>query len=330
MATSKQLTISRLASGGLIANYYCSSRCRHCLYGCSPEWSKEYITPRNAISILNKIREMGCNSIHIGGGEPFLNFPALKKIIKCSTDTGVGIDYIETNSSWYANSGSAKEKLGQLLDLGVPALLVSISPFHNEYIPFEKVKGVIEACKDAGIAIIPWDEGFWSDLGALTPQRPHPFSDYEEKFGSHYLKDVLNRYWIHPGGRALNTFASILPQIPLDAILASSAGCEDLADSSHFHIDFEGRYIPGLCSGLAIEFDALGSPLDQKNYPIINMLYTEGVNKFFLWAKTNHNFKPAAIYTSKCHLCTDIRKHLVNKCKVNSRELAPKTFYEQI
>ncbi len=44
------LHISSLYSGGLITNYYCTSQCRHCLYGCSPKWPKEYIIKEKAVN----------------------------------------------------------------------------------------------------------------------------------------------------------------------------------------------------------------------------------------------------------------------------------------
>jgi 2-iminoacetate synthase ThiH len=67
------LQINYLNSGGLITNYYCTSECGHCLYRCSPKWKKEYIDKPGAKAILQKILSLGCNSIHIGGGEPLLN-----------------------------------------------------------------------------------------------------------------------------------------------------------------------------------------------------------------------------------------------------------------
>jgi len=38
-----EFTIRRLISGGIITNYFCTSRCGHCLYNCSPQWEKRYI-----------------------------------------------------------------------------------------------------------------------------------------------------------------------------------------------------------------------------------------------------------------------------------------------
>ena len=65
-------TIDSLKSGGLITNYFCTSRCRHCLYNAGPHWEKEYIDPDTAEANLRVVRDLGCYRDHIGGGEPLL------------------------------------------------------------------------------------------------------------------------------------------------------------------------------------------------------------------------------------------------------------------
>ena len=152
----KQFAIKHLISGGLITNYYCTSACKHCLYACSPHWKKEYITQEAAAEIMTTIRSLGCRSIHIGGGEPFLNFEGLLNVARVAQDIGMGIDYIETNSSWFKDEETAISLLRQLQLCGVSQLLVSISPFHNEFIPFRKVKGVLNASRKCGLR---WEVG---------------------------------------------------------------------------------------------------------------------------------------------------------------------------
>jgi molybdenum cofactor biosynthesis enzyme MoaA len=95
----KQLQINYLQSGGLIANYYCSSACVHCLYRCGPTWPKEYIDPETARRNFETIRRLGCRSVHIGGGEPLLRHDALEQILEAASDSGISIDYVETNSA---------------------------------------------------------------------------------------------------------------------------------------------------------------------------------------------------------------------------------------
>jgi len=79
-SSSRRLAINHLDSGGLITNYYCTSRCRHCLYGCSPGWEKRYIDTETTEKNLLKVKGLGCNSIHIGGGEPFLKPDELEMV----------------------------------------------------------------------------------------------------------------------------------------------------------------------------------------------------------------------------------------------------------
>ncbi|NLJ40831.1 MAG: radical SAM protein [Clostridiales bacterium] len=67
------LKINRLVSGGIITNYHCSSKCKHCSYSSSPEWPKDYMTKAMANEVFAILKRMGCNRVHIGGGEPFLN-----------------------------------------------------------------------------------------------------------------------------------------------------------------------------------------------------------------------------------------------------------------
>ena len=42
--------------------------------------------------------------------------------------------------------------LQDLRESGLSALLVSISPFHNEHIPLDKVTGVMRACEETGVS----------------------------------------------------------------------------------------------------------------------------------------------------------------------------------
>ena len=323
-------TINRLTSGGLITNYFCTSRCRHCLYNCSPDWPKEFIDPRTAETIFKTIRRLGCHAIHIGGGEPMLRIDTLMDVLDTAADTGVRIDYVETNSSWYRDATSAVDTLARLKQHGLTTLLVSISPFHNEHIPFKKVEGVIHAARQAGINLFPWVEGFIADLSSLETGRAHPLSDYEAQFGTDYLQQVMRRYWLHPGGRALDVFRSVLPGHSLEQIIEQAGSCAaDLSDTSHFHVDLFGNYIPGLCSGLAIAAEDLGRPLDSKTYPLLQRLYVKGIRGIYEWSCKTYGFEAGKKhYVNKCDLCTEIRTFLTVHTQAELKELQPAAFYK--
>lgn len=323
-----QLMISSLRSGGVITNYYCTSSCKHCLYRCSPRWPKEHITSAAAARNFAAIRDLGCSAVHIGGGEPFLHPERLAETLAAANSANIHVEYVETNSSWFRDRDSACRLLENLAGLGLKTLLVSISPFHNEFIPFAKVKGVLAACRETGISVFPWTADFIRDLESFAAKKRHPLSEYAERFGPGYLESLPSRYWIAPGGRALETFGRTGRRHPIASFPQSHGPCRELAETGHFHLDLFGNYIPGLCAGLSIRREDLGEPLSAEDYPIITRLYSGGIGAFLQYARKTYNFQPSRPdYWSKCELCYDIRCYLVTKTKPGSRELQPAGHY---
>ena len=322
--------IKHLVSGGIITNYFCTSKCRHCLYNCGPHWEKKYMDAETAEALFRAVRSMGCGSVHVGGGEPLLRPDRLAEILKVAGKVSVFIEYVETNSSWFNDLESAVDILSRLRKKGLKTLLVSISPFHNEHIPFFKVQGVMDACRKAGINIFPWVNGFIGDLVQFDVAKTNSLVVFEEKFGPDYLYRILQRYWIHMGGRALDTFRPILAKRSFQQIVDENpGGCErELSDTSHFHVDLFGNYIPGLCSGLSISFKDLGQDLSEQGYPVITTLFQSGIKGLFDLAHRNFEYRPArSKYINKCDLCTEIRSVMATRANGGRAELQPKEFY---
>lgn len=326
----KNLTINSLQSGGLITNYYCSSECKHCLYACSPKRKKEYINRATVQSNAGIIASLGCYSVHIGGGEPMLHTEKLHDTLRTLQNEGIGVEYVETNSSWYKDKKSAVNVLKHLKEAGLQTLLVSISPFHNEFIPFEKVKGVMSACRKVGISIFPWIQDFYSDIDAFNDKQTFSLKAYQMRYGENYIREIPQRYWIHFGGRAAYTYQTIFAKQSLDALLNHSVGCHELTDTTHFHIDLYGNYIPGLCTGISIEGKDLGKPLDKDKYPLIIALYNHGIKGLYQIASNQYGFEARDTYFNKCHLCLEIRKHLVKMKKEVNTELHPVEMYDHL
>lgn len=322
------IIIKRLQSGGLITNYHCTSKCRHCLYRCSPGRRKDYVEKDDARKIMHKIISLGCSSIHIGGGEPFLDIEKLIDVADAAKQTGMHIEYIETNSSWFTDEDKAVGILNRLLYHGIDQLLISISPFHNEHIPFFKTKGVIKACRKTGMGIFPWIAEFYPEADSLDDRKVHRIEEYQEKFGTDYMENIPRRYWTHLGGRAVETFRDILPLSPIEHITGAQA-CHEPEDTSHFHIDLYGQYIPGLCAGFVIDMEDLGQELDTGRYPLLNLLSEKGIGAMLSLAEKEYGFKSGPGYLNKCHLCNDIRSHLVKRTGYKFPELGPEGYYSQ-
>jgi hypothetical protein len=329
--TKRALNISRLQSGGLITNYYCTSRCGHCLYSCSPKWKKAYIDRQTTEQNFKAIQSLGCRSVHIGGGEPFLDVHGLKRVLEAAREVHMNIDYVETNSSWFSDQESAVNLLEELGGLGLSTLLVSISPFHNQYIPFYKVKGVIAACRLAGMSIFPWINDFYPEIDAFDDRTTHSLDEYRTRYGEDYLAGIPSRYWVHLGGRALETFGNEFPgQDSHDLLAANPKGCDELLDTSHFHLDLFGNYVPGLCAGLAIDREDLGRPLSEDRYPFLTGLYTHGIRALYDIATQDYAYKTSGSFLSKCHLCFDIRHYLATQVRLNTRDLQPLGCYTHV
>jgi hypothetical protein len=81
---------------------------------------------------------------------------------------------------------------------------------------------------------------------------------------------------------------------------------------------------------LAIHRDDVGHELPEEKYPLLHTLFYEGINGLFDLAANKYGFKPAESYMSKCHLCLDLRHHLVFDQPGTYRELQPQAFYENI
>ena len=282
-------------------------------------------------AIVMTLKRLACRNVHIGGGEPFLDVQALLRTVSGIRTRGVGIEYVETNAMWYRDQESAMDLLLKLKDAGLATLLISISPFHNGFIPFAKVKGAMQACRRVGLRILPWIMDCYDDIDRFEDTCTHSLQEYVDAFGPHYLRDLLSRYWIHMGGRAVVTYAGILGAYTAGQIVRISGGpCAELAGASHFHIDLYGHYLPGLCSGLAIRHDHLGRELDPEVYPLIDVLYKKGIAGFLELARTVHGYVPDGVFVNKCHLCLDIRRYLVMTVGLDSPELAPRSFYHEV
>jgi hypothetical protein len=322
--------VKHLASGGVITNYHCASRCGHCLYNCGPHRPGDFLVAAMAEKIFRIIIQHGCRSVHIGGGEPLLQPRKLEAVLEAARTAGMGIDYVETSSAWFVDSEKALSVLQSLRRAGLRTLLVSISPFHNAAIPYARVTGVINACRQSGIQVLPWVNGFVRDLTRLDTDRPHDMAEFEAVFGPDYLSRIPDRYWIHLGGRALQTFRPVYPQHPLAHILENSPpNCaRALGDTSHFHVDLYGNYIPGLCSGLAVAMEDLDRPLGAAAYPLLHRLATAGIRGLYRLAVQDCGFAPQrSAYLNHCDVCSEIRSFLAQSDNGRYRELAPQGHY---
>ncbi len=320
------IKISKLNSGGIIPVYRCSAACRHCLYGCSNKMNGTYITQEQSESLCETLMSMGCNSVHIGGGEPFLNFDGLLTLTDIFSRRGMIIEYIETNASWCADSFDDKKIIGMLRQLqasGAGCILISVDPFHAEFVPLKKPLRLIRLCRQAGMDYFVWKQNFIKPLSDLDDSQAYNRSQLEEALGKAYILDTARLYGLNFNGRALNIAREYLPRKDYESFLGQEP-CHGLTGTHHYHADYNGFYIPPGCTGIGAELKDLKNGLSLEKYPVFNAL-SKGLSELYSYA-TAKGFSPADEgYVSKCDFCYACRKYLINQSP--SADLYPDDYY---
>ncbi|MFC1823995.1 radical SAM protein [Thermodesulfobacteriota bacterium] len=321
---------------GLITNYRCTFRCKHCLYCSSPEL-KEEVEEASLLEIIDQIdRVLGNVLLHIGGGEPLIHFDLAKKIISNLAKKRIIVEYLETNGSYLLKNSLSR--LQALKDAGLECILVSISPFHNEFIPAERIKKLVEDVISifGREGLFPWHPGYLPFLEKVSQHEAVRLEDYFDHFSSsEIIYQLTSIMYIHPGGRGAPTLAKYLPCSHPEELLDKKC-LENLSSPVHAHIDFQGNYLAGFCSGLRIGTEA-GRDLSKlykegvrlSHYPLLEVLAKDGVRGLYEKARNSGFGARQEGYVSSCHLCLDLRRHLYFHAE-SFEELYPGFFYEDI
>jgi len=300
--------LGRINHGGIMANYECNAACRHCLYACSPDRAEGYITEEAADKIGGLLVKGGCRSVHIGGGEPFLDFDGLMTLLATLKKHGIKVEYVETNACFAADEAQAASYLKQLLKVGADTLCISLDPFHAEYVPYALPLKLAEICRQNKFGYFLWQERFLHMLTGTAADRPHKRSDLEKSISPDYVYETARSYGLGYGGRALNIELEYGEPKPLSDIL-STKPCKNLASTNHFHVDLYGNFIPPGCTGIEIPLEIALKGIDEAVYPVFNALYNGGPASLSELAKSK-GFVPEEAYTSACAFCFFARKWL--------------------
>jgi len=314
-------------TAGIIANYQCPAACGHCLYGCSAQAQPGYIGKSTAARICKNLSRLGCRSVHIGGGEPFLNPTGLVTLIKTIIDCGLQIDYIETNAAWITDDDDrTRQILSDVIHAGGDCIMVSADPFHVEFIPFWKAERLIRLLKEMGTQHFIWQERYLPLLRKLDPKKAYNSTELQQVFGYDVVGQCAREYGVGFNGRALNLLRKYGKRRPIASLLEP---CPELRSTNHFHVDFLGRYIPPGCTGMGILIEDIGKRLDPEKYPVMSRLFDGGVSALLEYAKEAGYVPASEGYVSKCELCFDIRKYLITQDRQAHPDLTPDRFYQE-
>ena len=312
---------------GVMVNHRCTAACRHCLYASSPQWKNGYITEETGEAVCSLLAKNGLREIHIGGGEPFLDFSGLCDFIKTVNRYGIYIQYIETNGFWCYNRERAMEKLRALCQLNVNYLMVSCDPFHLEYVPLRRVLNFIEWCQDSGMGFFVWKERYlhrFLQLG-IDIDRCYTREELEHLLGKDYIWQTASEYGLGMNGRALHILEEYGVKRPAHNWLSQSP-CPALVRLADGHIDLASRLIPSDCVGLGFDLTTVMEGSIEERYPLYKILRREGLQGLYHMAE-QQGFVPCSQgYPSACSLCFSLRSFLLKQG--DYQELYPREFYE--
>lgn len=330
-------------SGGLILSYKCSAACRHCIYACSQKWDANWISQEDLEKILEQLSGKILSSLygpltislnyglHFTGGEPFMNFELLCKAVELSDHFKIPSTFVETNCFWAVDEKSTKEKLKLLKKKGLRGIMISVNPFYLEYVPFERTERAIKASlnifgNNVAVYQLEYYRRFreWGIKGRIS------FEDYM-KFEK--KEDFLRNIEFLLMGRApyklRDNLEKFFPRYSAEQLFRQPCATPFIR-SLHNHFDNYGNYVPGFCAGISFgdchELDRLlEEGIDTEKYPILGYLMDEDLKGLFTLAEETGYRESQDGYFSKCHLCIDIRRHLVSKDEF--KELQPREFY---
>ncbi|MGA2915030.1 MAG: hypothetical protein ABSE89_03295 [Sedimentisphaerales bacterium] len=295
-------------SMGLLLTYQCPAQCEFCYYNCGPEKSGLMSIETAITAWQGLIRIAGEQAkVHITGGEPFLFWQHLQQLLATAAKLSLGpVDIIETNGYWATNRTEITERLKFLNSNNVHKLKISYDPFHSEFVDYENVKLLYEiACEIFGDDRVLFRWQYY----LKNPPHTNGLSD-EQKLNLFLESYKLYRFRFT--GRAGGKLAQALENKGVEQI--SAENCKKaFLDSKSIHIDPYGNVFNGVCSGIAIgninqrPLDEIWQAFNPADTEFVNVLFNKGPAGLADEAAKS-GFQKRRLYSSKCHLCTDLRQ----------------------
>ncbi|MBU0639200.1 MAG: radical SAM protein, partial [Planctomycetes bacterium] len=165
---------------GLMLTYWCSSRCAFCYVHAGPHRGED-MSVETAIALWHSLDHLAAAHgktmrIHLAGGEPFRDWVVLVAIIRAARDAGLTpLEKVETNASWATSDGRTRSRLELLAALGTERLVVSSDVFHQEFVPFDRVRRCVETARRVfgrGRVMVRWWDFYQQplDTRGMTPR----------------------------------------------------------------------------------------------------------------------------------------------------------------
>lgn len=298
---------------GLMLTYRCNAACRFCYYHCSPDAGGLMPTEMamEAWAALRRLAGDGAG-VHLTGGEPFLVFERLLEICEQAQRRGWGgADYVETNAGWVSDEAEARHRIRALDAAGLGRLKISWDVFHEEFVPVEKVRFLVQAAREilgAGRVLVRWEKHLETTAGVASMDEAE-----RQTLFARAMTDEAGRYT----GRAAGTLGTLCAAAPVDELTRLNCR-EAMLGAKGVHIDPAGNVFSGQCSGMTVgnvntsPLETLWKGFDPERGAFWQTLFERGPDGFIAEAQAaGYAIRP--FYATKCHLCADIRGFFFDK-----------------
>ncbi|MEO0183238.1 MAG: radical SAM protein [candidate division WOR-3 bacterium] len=322
---------------GLFLTYKCNAECQHCMYACGSSWEADWIKLSVAERIFSAVADsiqglpgnrIGINyGLHFTGGEPFLNFDLLLELTRMAKRFNIPSLFVETNCFWCKDEETTEKKLLELKKAGLDGILISVNPFILETIPFERTDNCYRASGQVfGENVILYQHYFYQIFKSMGIKSTMPAQRFFER-----VPESLYYIELLPMGRVVYKLKHLFRKYKAEYFFGHN--CKDeLFRNWHIHFDNYGNYIPGYCGGLSLgninNVDLLFTEFDMNEFPIVSALFTDLKNLYELGNTFSYRDENEG-YISGCHLCIEIRRHIVSKTD-KFKELKPCEFYKSV
>jgi len=290
---------------GIIFTYQCTIACRHCLFACRPERPHLVMPQADCLEYLRAFDHFP-RVVHIAGGECFIFYDQMLALCREAHRQGIAPHFVESNSSWCTSDEIVERRFAELRDAGIQGMLLSCDPYHQEFVPAERVQ------RSYRIAVEMFGErNVMANADAIArADQLEGITRDEQQLRDHVRQAPPG--WM--AGNASKYLAKYLDKKPVEAF--ADVRCPDQFDLEttwEFHFDPYGNLQTncGVALGNARRTPPL-ELLDQRRIaanPVVKVLAESGPVGLMELAM-GKGFVPRDGYVQKCELCYHVRTFL--------------------
>lgn len=273
----------------------CNIKCSCCIQ----DYSATTMTAESVYNIINTIHSLkNIQRINITGGEPFLEYELIKKIVLFTNKINIKTSII-TNASWCLSYKLTNEKIQFLKNNGLDFIVISYDAYHAQFVEIDKIITLLDVLKENTIN---------TKIYSIISDRYEEITEKLIKKIVNYRNVKIERRWLIPLGYAkeepITYHSNFLKENDFSSCYQNIGTI--YPDGSFFPCCSAGAH-PNL--NLGNIFKEPISEILKKNEKLeyINILANEGPIGL-LYRLPEHYYRryKRKKYTSSCHLCYEL------------------------